>query len=565
MKNLPLPLLGAALAGCDGATVPAPELPCDVEIHRVHTDAALGGHARVRDVLWDRTGGYTRFTVEGFDADVTSLTLELDQPGIEAWFAKADAKPTSEDIHDYRPLGSSWDAPAEVEPWFLEGHREAGLDALHFLVATPEPMEWTACVTLDRSPYLMLDAGPAIPVGGMLDLDHGVWNDEEGVRIFTEDPLPGWVSWDEETGRVTGSPTEAGVWEITVVAEGPGGRRELPSGIASYQPEPLACNADTPLRFTTDRGAATSPWAVGGDPRSFGSFQTELPATVSSATLRVAGLERLYSAFAGFARPEVGATELSWVADPADATEVEVTVDTKAWPSLRDVRSGSGVLVSRTGNLYQEVSRGRVWLECDERPRLDLLALPVMPLGEPMVWQLPAHGGVPPIRWQADGLPTGVSLSTAGHLDWTGLSTPGHHEIELTLTDSVGATFTDVLDLWIGDESVVEGPILHCGETLRGTLGEDRYLHVHLATEARRSRRLEVLASFDDAAFPSLGFGDPNGAVRVEHVPPDLPVFRVIDERSTIPLSAYAERPILFEVRDHSPDTRYELELTCRD
>jgi len=535
---------------------------CTSVVEGVHTQGALGGHARVRDVIWENTEGYTRFTVEGLDAEVQSVSVSVDQEDVGVWVAKPDVPSDSENIWDYFDLGTYWTATVELAPYQLEPYISAGVDALDFVAATPEAMPWRACIRLDTSPYLLLDEGPAVPLGGTLALDHDVWDESEDVVIYPEGELPPWASWDERTGRVTGTATTPGIWEFTVVAEGEGGRRELPSGIASYQPTNLECGERA--SFTTDRGTQETPWAVLGDPRSFGAFETPLPRSVSAVTLRAGGLEFSRDAFVELS----GAA--SWgrlpfrEVDPVDAADLEVRLDPSRWPSLREVRAVADRLRFRAGNRHRPVADGMVRATCDDVPRLDLLALPVLPAGEAAVWELPAVGGRGAVRWEAHDLPGGVTLGADGRLAWAGLGDWSHRPIELVLTDGDGVVTTESVDLFHGDEAAVAGPILRCGERWTGTLGGGSSAELFLETAARRSGRVELAVTYTSPGG-ELRVSDPNGEWTLDPVLllEDEPIHLVLDEESTVPLSSYAERPIGLDLRPYGESTTYSVALGC--
>ncbi len=84
---------------------------------------------------------------------------------------------------------------------------------------------WSLTVECSDGPILVRAEQYPTQRGDPLEIDYDVYGDNTDVRIYTEDPLPPWMIWDEATGTVTGTAMEEGGWEFTVIAETEDGRR----------------------------------------------------------------------------------------------------------------------------------------------------------------------------------------------------------------------------------------------------------------------------------------------------------------------------------------------------
>jgi hypothetical protein len=73
---------------------------------------------------------------------------------------------------------------------------------------------------LPPRPVLTSDDKPRVRAGGLLDLEFTFLNDVETIDFVN---LPSWLNYDEETRRLTGTPTEAGVYEFQVMLTNAGG------------------------------------------------------------------------------------------------------------------------------------------------------------------------------------------------------------------------------------------------------------------------------------------------------------------------------------------------------
>ena len=87
------------------------------------------------------------------------------------------------------------------------------------VLVAQSPGDWALTVACTDGPVFVDLAQYPTELGQPLLYDYQVYGDNAGIRIWTEDPLPDWMIWDEATGVITGTAEEPGAWEFTVIAE----------------------------------------------------------------------------------------------------------------------------------------------------------------------------------------------------------------------------------------------------------------------------------------------------------------------------------------------------------
>jgi hypothetical protein len=302
-------------------------------------------------------------------------------------------------------------------------------------------------------------------LGDPLEIDYNVFGDNTGVRIWTDDPLPDWMIWDESTGTVTGTAMEPGAWEFDINAETSDGRKRTERSIIGvYAVQDLEC--DTPVPLDTEEGYLDGEFYAFYDPRGFGVYRVPLAGrSVSSMTLRVEGADGHYL---GLSMPNpdwlrfYGGAERLYLTDPV----VEIPVDPHSYPAIDDYLDPAvGELYFSAGSIGSDYSM-TVTVDCDEGPRPNLAGLPVIEPLQPNEYQLGAVGGTPPYSWSATGLPSGISLDPSGLLfGQTGAI--GTYDVDLTVVDKLGKSFTDHYPLYVGDDEACAGyKLMTCGDSL---------------------------------------------------------------------------------------------------
>ncbi|MEQ1571619.1 MAG: Ig domain-containing protein [Myxococcota bacterium] len=415
-------------------------------------------------------------------------------------------------------------------------------------------------------------------LGDPLEIDFDVYGDNTGVRIWTEDPLPEWMIWDEATGTVTGTAEEPGAWEFTVFAETADGRkREERSIIGVYEVFDVGCDQSVPL--TTEEGYLDGEFYAFYDPRGFGVYRLPLvDVEPSSVTLRVEGADGHYL---GLSTPNpewlrfYGGAERLYLNDPV----VELGVTPRTYPAIRNYLDPLvGELYFSAGSIGSDYEMS-VSVDCDDGPRPNLAALPVVePLAE-VAYPLDAIGGTEPYSWEASSLPSGLALDGGGVLEGqTGAI--GTYDVTLAVGDKVGSSTSEDYVLYVGDDEACRGyHKISCGESVDGDFDEAYY------NDGNGKKSTEVFCVvardelglgwevYSDAGQLRLDIADPGASADemfdqakgtyVEWVDFGSSVGVPLDPFSWPKLADYENLPVLFAVRAYDPGG-WTVHLVCQ-
>ncbi len=379
------------------------------------------------------------------------------------------------------PLGS-WNLEDEYRQYFLSppvSQRVVRIDPgtnpslsgyqsqpiIPALLVAQGPGEWSLDVVCTDGP--VFERLPQYPteLGTEIAIDYDVYGSPAGVRIYTEDPLPDWMQWDETTGRVSGIAEEPGAWEITVVAETEDGRRrEGRSIIGVYEVRPAQCGDRLPIELEENyfEGEFGSYW----DPRGYAVHRLELDGVpVSAIDLRADAGDGHYL---GITEPEPG-----WLKFFASGEQVassggpaQLRIDPRTYPASRHyVQDGELYVISAP---TQTLTTYQLSIDCDLGPRTDLAALPVVEPFIPVDYPLPVIGGAPPFVFSAIGLPEGLSVRN-GKLQGT-TSELGVFDVLLDVEDATGAASAESYPLYATPEDACfDATPIQCGESVSGT------------------------------------------------------------------------------------------------
>lgn len=339
---------------------------------------------------------------------------------------------------------------------------------LPMLLVAQSAGDWSLDVACSDGPIFTTLAQYPTEIGKELLYDYDVFGDNSGVRIWTEDPLPDWMIWDETTGTITGIAEEPGAWEFTVIAETEDGRRREESTIVSvYDVLDITCDVSVPL--TVQEGYFDGDFYAFYDPRGFAVYKlpTQDLEGVSAITTTVSDSDGHYL---GLASPDpewlnfYGGAERLYLTE-----EASLTLDPTTYPAIGHyLESEEQALYISAGTIGADYDL-TVTVTCDRTPRPDLAALPVFQPLTTESFPLHALGGSPPYTWSASDLPSGISLDPDGTLRGQS-GAIGSHEVEITVADKLGASSSVDYTLFVGNDAACDGyePIL-CGDTVEGT------------------------------------------------------------------------------------------------
>jgi hypothetical protein len=439
------------------------------------------------------------------------------------------------------------------------------------------PGDWEMEVVCSDGPvFVTLEQYPT-ELGQPLEYDFEVYGDNTGVRIWTEDELPGWMIWDEATGRITGTAQEPGTWEFTIFAETADGRRREERAIVSvYEVLDIACGETRPL--SVEESYFDGDFYAFYDPRGFAVYRLLLAeaSEVSEIELLVTGSDGHYL---GLSEPDpgwmnfYGGAERLYVTEPA-----ELVVSPRSYPALAHyISSDDQAMYFSVGTIGVGLEMS-VSVTCSDEPRPDLAALPVFQPLAAESFSLEARGGTAPYSWSADGLPSGIALDDDGTLHGqTGAI--GTYAVELTVQDATGSSSTESYTLYVGnDEACAAYTPIQCGDTLDGTFTTPYYSD----SNGLGSTRVFCLVEDDEA----LGFEiySDDGELRVDVADPGrsaLEMFEAdlgtyvtwvdqgsseglgIDSFSWPNLDDYEDLPVLVAVRAYNPGD-WTVHLVCQ-
>jgi hypothetical protein len=343
---------------------------------------------------------------------------------------------------------------------------------LPLLLAPKEAGAWTVDIECTDGPvFESLDKYPR-RVGESFDQDFDVFGDNTGVRIWTEDPLPSWMTWDESTGTVGGIPDAPGAWELTLRATAKDGRERSETALlAVYETTDIACGSVEPVSVT--EGFTDGEQTRRYDPRGYQVFRVPLEGIpeVSGVELRLRGSDTNYL---GLSRPKPGWQRFFGAADTEETTGARAVlrVDSTTYPSTRP-------FVDDTELWFVAASEGvdlegmELEVACEYEPRPDVPGLPILDEFQPVDLTLGGIGGYPPYRWAATGLPSGLRLSETGQVTGS-TSDTGRHVVTFTVTDTVGVAGEQALTWVVGASDACLGyRALTCGQGVDAELVDE--------------------------------------------------------------------------------------------
>jgi hypothetical protein len=432
------------------------------------------------EVDWERHESYEWLRLAYPDPEITRMDLYLEAPyGGSVVVALPNEAEGSHDIEDGYATFYVYeeDEPVTIDLGTDPGLGEyAGRD-LSMLVVSGGTGPWTLRVECSDGPIIWpLWTLPAEVGTEFAHTYRALGNDD--VRLWTEDPLPEWASWDEETGLVSGVPSDPGGWNITVEAEDSEGRyRAEESLISSYVVNPVGC--DEVVSFTTEQGMYEGDFTGPYDARGYQVFSvTSDDPEVGAITLRT-GVGDLYM---GVASP------IPWYRFYGNAgydfyynEEAAFGLtprDYPFWGAYRDV----GEMIAVVGPTYVSEPID-LEIDCDRRPWLEVPNLPVLDPGVSQTIRLPIVGGTPPYTVETTGMPVGVSLDD-GVLRTLPLER-GTSDVTVSITDSEGRSTTEPYTLHVGKEEACAGfETLACGDDLSGEFTTPYYMEREPYTDA---------------------------------------------------------------------------------
>lgn len=300
-------------------------------------------------------------------------------------------------------------------------------------------------------------------------------SDNTVARIWTDDPLPRWMVWDEVTGIVTsdsGLAEQPGTWEITIQAETPDGRhREERAIFGVYDVREVPCGGRIDL--TVDEGYFDGEFTGYYDPKGFDVFRVDLAGRApSSILLSATGSDGHYLGLADPAPDWLkfyGGAERVYVEGPAS-----IVVEPRTYPASHHY-ADEGELFFSAASIGSILDGVELSVECDDTPLPDLAAFPVLAPLDAIDLPLDAIGGEPPYAWGATGLPAGLQLQRDGRLTGT-TSITGTFPVTLTVTDKNDAQGSRTYDLRVGSDDACLGfKRVYCGDSISNEFTEAYY------------------------------------------------------------------------------------------
>jgi hypothetical protein len=380
--------------------------------------------------------------------------------------------------------------------------------------------------------------------------------------------------WDEATGTITGTAMEPGAWEITLIAEtGDGRRREERTSLGVYDVTDLGCGESAPL--VLQEGYFDGEFYAFFDTKGFEVYRVPLAGRrPSQVSIQISGSDGHYLGLAG---PDPGWMNFYGGAERLYLNEALVAIDVNpaTYPAI-DHYLETEELYFSAGTIGTDLSM-TVSVVCDQGPRPILAGLPVIqPLGDTSV-QLEALGGTEPYSWSAEGLPNGIVLDEDGLLrGQTGAI--GTYEVELTVEDKLGGSFTDTYALYVGDEEAcADAELIQCGDSIDGEFTDSYYNDENgpdstrvfcIVDDTDKSLGWEI---YSDDGELRVDVGDPGADVNAMYAEDATYVAWVrregsegvpIDPFSWPNIDDYANLPVLLSIRAYEPGS-WTVHLVC--
>jgi len=452
-------------------------IPCGGRVQGEFTTAAsLGWY----EVDWTADAGYTWLQIPLPEDDTTRIEVEIEGYGgyFSAYLASPGTAAGDQDLSSNYQLyyaGFVGDAVTiDLGTFYDLPTYESFGAAINLLVVAEDARPWSARAECSNGPIFESLRFYPVALGEEFLVNFNLVQNNADSRIWTDEPLPDWISWDEDTGRLTGVAGELGSVIFDVHAEDLEGRtRTERAGFGVYETHVLACDESyiwTPSRGYYDAGDPLSNFY---DVDAYRVFQTDVDPAYSMITAHLDG----------FIGGEVGfANYVGWpfyLSQPRDGSwtgsDFAADLSPQTWPSISEYRDAQGT-VNAVGYAYYGVSdEATFWFECDPSPRPDVQILPVLQPDEVSSRTLDVVGGTAPYTWTSLDLPDGVSVDAAGQFD-VDQPTEGSYAVTLSVMDDVGSSNDVDFDLYVGDEAACRGyPPLACGGAESGTFTQTWY------------------------------------------------------------------------------------------
>jgi len=424
------------------------------------------------EVNWDASDGYEWIQIPLPTDDTKRIDIDMQGGFFEVYLASPGTPAGDQNLSDnYRQNYVFGEGQIRVDlgtGYDLETYKSFG-DPITLLVVAAEPGTWSAqSVCTDGPIFSDLRFLPTL-LGDPLEVNFNVFENNDTTTIWTDDPIPDWVEWDESNGRLSGNALETGMIEFDVNAEDADGRSRTEStGFGVYDFDNVVC--EEPFLWEPEDGYYEGFLYFYYDTRGYRVFRTPIDPQYSAVTAHMIDVE---TGEVGFTPP--GTSTPYYIGGPSDgdwfgSADYAATVSPQSFPTLKHYMDVDTHLHAVAYSYWETSEEGTFWFECDPKPRPDVHALPVLDASGTEGWDFDVVGGTPPYVWSATGLPAGVTLDSSGRLD---SDNPGDGEWDVTVNvmDFTGLETDTDFTLFGGDDEACLGyPRLSCGDTVAGTL-----------------------------------------------------------------------------------------------
>jgi hypothetical protein len=423
-------------------------------------------------VDWAEFGSYAWIDLMVPDEYITKVELDFNLTSATVYQGLPGEPSGSHDLEGgYEVVSVSEDNGLVIDlatdPGLASYHGQIVIPLL--VVGNSINQDWSVEVTCTDNPIFRWLWMLPTRLGEEIDTDYDIIGDDEGVRIWTEDPLPEWVTLEED-GRMVGTAMEPGGWDFTIHAEDSEGRHtEAETMLGVYDVTDVACG--DVVELTVEEGMFEGEFTGAYDPRGYEVLSLPYSADFSAVELTLTGSD---SKHLGIPQPY---PVLPYYANGTylydySFNPTELDIDTRSFPAWSNF-ADDGEMYIVAAPLYA-ADPVTLDIHCDSGPRTDMRALPVLRPDEHEIWPLYGAGGVTPYVWEAVGGPAeadfGTSLRTVP-LD------PGSYSVDLTITDDATDSRTDNYDLWVGEEAACRGvEMISCDDNFAGTFTEVYYM-----------------------------------------------------------------------------------------